>query len=117
MLRFGFLPLAYYQLPSVTRFPREKTLWIIDLHCRYTSMKVPTDGVLVYAFVLEWPKNDMLTLMAAQPTSQTIVSMLGYSELLKWAEQGPGMNIDMPLLQEGQKPCEWAWVLKLTHLT
>ena len=71
----------------------------------------------MYAFMLDWPKTGLLTLGAANPTAQTVVSLLGYHGTVSWNKRaGGGIEILMPILAENQMPCKWAWVFKLVGL-
>jgi alpha-L-fucosidase len=82
----------------------------------YTSKKSDS-GLSVYAILLSWPKGGSLTLASATPTSQTTISMLGYSGSFSW-KKNPTMGIDVtiPPIPSNKLPCEWAWTLKLENL-
>ncbi|XP_063961362.1 alpha-L-fucosidase-like [Lytechinus pictus] len=69
----------------------------------------------VYAFLLEWPVNNLVYLRDPVVTSTTTVSMLGHDAPLKWTvgNHGRGMNVTLPLLNPATMPCDWAWTLKL----
>jgi alpha-L-fucosidase len=72
----------------------------------------------VYAIVLDWPKDNTLTLGAPSPSDTTGVSLLGYhGDALSWkrAPSG-GMTITIPSINYNNMPCEWAWVVKLEGL-
>ena len=72
----------------------------------------------VYAILLHWPADYMVTLTDPIPTSPTKVNLLGYSLPLKWSgtPSKAGMNITLPALSPADMPCDWAWVLKLQHV-
>ena len=86
---------------------------------RYTSKKNSDGSTSVYAIVLFWPENNVLTVGATTSTSSTTVNMLGYKgEAFKWAaHSGGGMDITFPAIPTNQMPCEWAWVLKIDDLS
>ena len=76
------------------------------------------NGYDVYAFVLQWPVNNMLELGAPVSSAKTTVSMLGYAGNFKYtARSGGGIIVTFPLIPPNQMPCQWAWVLKITNLT
>ncbi|KAJ8038027.1 Alpha-L-fucosidase [Holothuria leucospilota] len=76
------------------------------------TMKNP----IVYAFVLDWPEDNVLDLGSPVPSAETIVTMLGVETPLQW-EKGtkPGVNITIhfPVLAGPQMPCDYAWILKM----
>jgi len=74
-------------------------------------------GLSVYAFLLSWPANGILTLMAPAPATKTTVSLLGYDVPLMWASHGTGMDVLMPMIGANELPCKWAWVLKIDNLS
>lgn len=84
----------------------------------YTSKK-GTDGVNVYAIVLDWPKNGLIRLGAPIPTAKTKVEFLGYDGSVHF-KATPGqlsMTIDVSFISFNEMPCDWAWTFKLTHLS
>jgi len=88
---------------------------IID---RYTCQKAAS--TVVYAVVLKWPQNDLLHLGAPRTTTETLVSMLGYSGsgVFQWTSGtgGRGIDIQFPRISFNELPSTWAWILKLQHL-
>ncbi|XP_033629994.1 alpha-L-fucosidase-like [Asterias rubens] len=80
----------------------------------YTS-KTIEGTTAVYAIVLDWPINNQLALGVPIATNQTMIKMLGYSNLLRWQPMasGSGLIITMPPLNQAQLPCKWAWVIKM----
>ncbi|XP_071815087.1 alpha-L-fucosidase-like isoform X1 [Apostichopus japonicus] len=70
----------------------------------------------VYAFVLDWPKDNTLDLGAPAPSASTVVTMLGVKTPLQWskgAKPGVTMTVQFPPLAGPQLPCDYAWVLKM----
>lgn len=70
---------------------------------------------LTYAIVLQWPRNNTLTLGSVKPSSQTRVNMLGFDGELKFTPLGQGMNVTFPRLSTVTS--EWAWVLEMAGVT
>lgn len=71
----------------------------------------------VYAILLEWPDTDIVLLGAPQPASDTSVRLLGYKGEITWSPRGgQGLEIQLPVLNIGQMPCQWAWVFQLDNL-
>ncbi|KAK3787880.1 hypothetical protein RRG08_022173 [Elysia crispata] len=78
----------------------------------YTQRK---DLKAVYAFLFNWPSGD-LTLGAPQVTSETTVTLLGYSVPFKFTSQGQkGIVVHVPEISYNKMPCMWMWVLKITN--
>ena len=81
---------------------------------RYTRSK---DGRTLYAIVLGWPETGKLTPQAVvvENADGAAVELLGYGEPVKFSV-GPSkqLTIDVPQLGEGQRPCRFAYVFKLT---
>ncbi|XP_067940839.1 alpha-L-fucosidase-like [Watersipora subatra] len=74
-------------------------------------------GFSVYAFIFNWPKNNTLMLGAPVATSNTRVSMLGYTEHQLSATPGEqSLEVTLPSFQPNNLPCENAWVLKFDNL-
>ncbi|KAL5019282.1 hypothetical protein ScPMuIL_005004 [Solemya velum] len=82
----------------------------------YTSKEVGTSKT-VYAILLSWPEDNILTLGAPITTPKTTVTMLGYKPPLKWAAKtSAGIMITIPNISINKMPCLWAWVLKFENL-
>ncbi|XP_069112896.1 alpha-L-fucosidase-like [Argopecten irradians] len=84
----------------------------------YTSKKAANQTV-VYAIVLNWPKNDLLILGSPLVTSATQVDLIGYTAELSWRalpEVETGMMITIPPVSVNTVTCKWAWVFRLTGL-
>ena len=86
---------------------------------RYTSKKdAAAGGLSVYAIMLSWPKSNVLVLGAVKPTTDLVVSMLGYSGHISWTSRPEGgISVLLPLLSDPEMPCRWAWTFKLTGLS
>ncbi|XP_014681614.1 PREDICTED: alpha-L-fucosidase-like [Priapulus caudatus] len=84
----------------------------------YTSKKDTTGDNNVYAIVLKWPENGILSLGAPWPTEITNVSMLGFSGDISWSGSvsKQGLNVTFPKVSFKQLPSMWAWVLRLRSL-
>ena len=69
--------------------------------------------------MLEWPAQNILTLGAPQPTSNTKISMLGYDDSFLWNKHSSsgGIDIIFPFIPPNKLPSTWAWVLKLENLS
>ena len=82
-------------------------------------MKKAVDNTTtVYAILLTWPEDSVLTLGAPVPSTSTVVTMLGYSEPFEWIAESSqqGINVTIPVIPFNKIPCQWAWVLKLTFI-
>ncbi|XP_067936938.1 alpha-L-fucosidase-like [Watersipora subatra] len=89
----------------------------------YTQKKSnsSSSGYSVYAFVLEWPENNKLTLGAPIATPTTTINMLGYSGVNQYFEysrrrDGAGLVVKFPYIPPNKLPSFYAWVLKLDNL-
>ncbi|XP_065844949.1 tissue alpha-L-fucosidase-like [Oscarella lobularis] len=87
------------------------------LNARYTASKIQKGTI--YAIIDSWPTGNNLTLSSPVPTSGTVVSLLGYSEPLKWngTPGKAGISIDWPLLTISELPCMYQWAVKITNAT
>lgn len=74
------------------------------------------ENTVVYAIVLDWPKNNKLILGSARPTSQTQIRMLGYSGNVRFVPGADRIAIDLSTIPWKQLPTTWAWVFKMEHL-
>ncbi|XP_063430692.1 alpha-L-fucosidase-like [Mytilus trossulus] len=103
---YGTVPWSH-QNDTVT-----KNIW-------YTKRHNENEGNVVYVFLLSWPTDAVLNLGAPIPSQQTEVTMLGYPDKFIWKAGSGGKGIDttIPIIPWNKLPCEWAWVLKLTHIT
>ena len=84
----------------------------------YTASKQEADTI--FAILLNWPSDDLIVLSCPEPSKNTEVTMLGYSQPLTWtfkaSENGEEgyMSINLPRMSLMQH-VQWAWSLKLTH--
>ncbi|OWF45091.1 Alpha-L-fucosidase [Mizuhopecten yessoensis] len=84
----------------------------------YTSQK-STNGTVVYAIVLDWPKEDEFVLGSPEPTSKTKVDLIGYPAKLDWIPlpgHNTGMLIRIPPISISKIVCKWAWVFRISGL-
>ena len=71
----------------------------------------------LYAIVLKWPTNNVLTLEHVTSTTATKVQMLGNrGDLFWWYEADGKFHIKVPTLSPSQIPCDHAWVFALTKI-
>ena len=92
--------------------PREGTLWSEGETVRYTRSK---DRRFVYAILTEWPGTQVV-LKAVQPKAGSKVTLLGSHAELPWKfDSAQGTTITLPenLQQPSNRPCDFAWSLKL----
>jgi alpha-L-fucosidase len=52
-----------------------------------------------------------------QPASGAKVTMLGSKTNLKWKKEGGGFVVSIPESLRKNKPCEHAWVIKVTGIS
>lgn len=72
---------------------------------------------VVYAFVLDWPKDGYLNIAVTKPTDQTYVRLLGYNGTLPFKALKPsGMTIDFTSVKWTSLPNLWAWTLRFENL-
>nr|CAD7449331.1 unnamed protein product [Timema bartmani] len=79
---------------------------------KYTQKK--TNSV-VYAIVLNWPKNGLLLLGSPTLVPESTITLLGYTGNLQWNETDNGIKIQFP--DRDNVKSKWAWALKLTNTT
>jgi alpha-L-fucosidase len=70
-------------------------------------------GDAVYAITLGWPGRE-LRLIQPKAAENATVTMLGYSEPLKWRNENGRMVIEVPPLSVDEVPCQYAYAFKLT---
>lgn len=87
----------------------------VNPHVWYTVSKF--SSILVYAFLLEWPENNIVTLGAPKPSNKTVVNLLGHSGYIPW-KSGPngGIQLHIPDIPYSQMPCLWAWTFRIIYL-
>lgn len=92
--------------------PREGTLWSEGDTVRYTRSK---DRRFVYAIMAAWP-GTQVTLKTVQPKAGSKVTLLGTDAALPWkfdSAQGTTITIPENLQTAGNRPCKYAWSLKM----
>ena len=92
--------------------PRKGTLWSEGETVRYTRSK---DSRFVYAILTEWPGTQVV-LREVRPKAASNVELLGSHARLPWSfDPARGTIITLPenLQQAGNRPCSYAWSLKL----
>ncbi|XP_054855081.1 tissue alpha-L-fucosidase [Eublepharis macularius] len=68
----------------------------------------------VYAIFFTWPQDSVLHLPSPVLTASSQVTMLGFSETLKWqAAPGGGLQVTLPCMVPSLLPLQYAWTLKL----
>lgn len=77
----------------------------------------PSTGA-VYAIVLTWPANNVVSLTVPVSSGNTAVSLLGWAGAVSWqpAAGGTGITVTLPALTPATLPCQHAWVLKMTNV-
>ncbi|MCF7669816.1 MAG: alpha-L-fucosidase [Verrucomicrobia bacterium] len=83
---------------------------------RYTRSK---DGKTLYAVILGWPEDDVelsaVNIGEAEAEAGARIEMLGYDEPLEFTVNDRDRPvISMPELDETERPCKFAYCLKLT---
>uniref|UniRef100_UPI00358EBB10 tissue alpha-L-fucosidase-like isoform X2 n=1 Tax=Myxine glutinosa TaxID=7769 RepID=UPI00358EBB10 len=75
-----------------------------------------TSGGAVYATMLKWPANNIITMGSIVATTNTSVVLLGHSTSLQWILHKPhGIMVHLPMPFPSKLPLPiHAWVLKLT---
>jgi alpha-L-fucosidase len=92
--------------------PRQGTLWSEGETVRYTRSK---DSRFVYAIFTEWPGTQVV-LRNVRPKAASSVELLGSSAKLSWRfdpAQGTIVTLPENLQQAGNRPCSYAWSLKI----
>jgi len=79
------------------------------------SIRYTAKGGVVYALVLRWPGAEFV-LKAPKPGPRTTVTLLGYSQPLRWRSDGSGIRIEVPALSPEEFPCSYSFVFKLTDV-
>jgi len=86
----------------------------------YTAedIRFTTKGNTLYAIALGWPENGQLIIktlgknQAGLKGDITSVQLLGSSSKLAWTRSDAALTVTLP----AQKPCEYAWALKIEGL-
>ncbi len=85
--------------------------------CRYTMKSMKAGEKAVYAYVLDWPKGNVLKLAAPIVTESTKITLLGYSQPFTYTGSSSGVTINIPVIDANNMPCDYAWILKMTDLS
>ena len=80
-----------------------------------TKLTYKKDGKTAYVIATSWPGTE-LNLGAVKPAPGSKISLLGADEVLTWEEQAGEAIITIPaaLQDEKNRPCDYAWVFKVT---
>jgi alpha-L-fucosidase len=81
------------------------------------EVRFTTKGGTLYAFFMGWPEKEIAIAPLATGSPYVIgkierVDLLGYPGKLEWKHDANGLTAQLP----AQKPCEHAYVLKITGL-
>jgi len=91
---------------------REGTRWSEGDNVRYTRSK---DKRFVYAILTEWP-GQQITLNQVRPNDRSKITFMGSTAALPWKfDSAKGTIITLPdnLQQANNRPCDYAWTLKI----
>ncbi|KRZ77260.1 Alpha-L-fucosidase [Trichinella papuae] len=76
-----------------------------------------TKSTTVYAILLKWPDNSLLSLETIEANKLTKISMLGFPEYLSFRFKNPsGIEIDLSNLNPINLASKWAWVIKIENI-
>jgi len=92
--------------------PREGTNWSEGDSVRYTRTN---DKQFVYAILTRGPRTQVM-LKTVQPKVGSKVTLVGSKAALDWkfdAAQGTTITFPENLQQASNRPCEYAWSLKI----
>ncbi|XP_064478245.1 alpha-L-fucosidase-like isoform X2 [Ornithodoros turicata] len=69
----------------------------------------------VFAYVLQWPKGNVLTLHSLKLNKASRITLLGYDKGdLAWYTTPEGaVAVEFPAFTPYALPCQWAWTLKI----
>ena len=84
--------------------------WKEGDHVWFTSSK---DGTTVFAICKGWPGETFTTQYVSFKEVKKI-QMLGAQAALRWQKQGKGIVVDIPQPLANHKPCEFAYVFKIS---
>jgi alpha-L-fucosidase len=79
------------------------------------SIRYTTKNGVVYAIALKWPGRE-LELETPQPGKETIVTLLGDSQPLRWHAKDGKLVVETPAAGPGEFPAPYAFVFKLTDV-
>jgi alpha-L-fucosidase len=83
----------------------------------YTAKNLTDGSLAVYAIVLFWPEDSVVTLGSPVAGDDTTITLLGYDQPLDYTVVSNGINVTFPSLTESELPCQWAWTLRLENLS
>jgi len=92
--------------------PRDGTGWSEGDTVRYTRSK---DWRFAFAILTKWP-GAQVTLKSVRPKPNSEVTLLGSNTALPWkfdSDQGTTITFPENLQQASNRPCEYAWSLKI----
>jgi alpha-L-fucosidase len=92
--------------------PREAGLWSQGDTVRYTRSK---DRRYVYAILTQWP-GAQIVLESVRPKPHSRVELLGSDRRISWqfdAAKGTVIALPDALQQSENRPCDYAWALKI----
>ena len=81
-----------------------------------SDVRFTTKGDVLYAIVLGWPDRGEVTIQSLSPNLRLYdgevgkVEMLGVAEPLRWSRGARGLRVQFP----PERPCDHAWVLRIT---
>uniref|UniRef100_A0A8C0GBW9 Tissue alpha-L-fucosidase n=2 Tax=Chelonoidis abingdonii TaxID=106734 RepID=A0A8C0GBW9_CHEAB len=88
--------------------------WRVQMENTTTDAWYTSKGLTVYAIFLTWPEGGVLKLSSPIPSPSTQVTMLGFSETLKWEKAvDKGLLITLPYVAPFVLPVPCCWTLKL----
>ncbi|XP_053254772.1 tissue alpha-L-fucosidase isoform X2 [Podarcis raffonei] len=92
----------------------ESKPWRIQKENCTCSTWYTSKGATVYAIFLTWPESSVLILPSPVSSATTKVTMLGFSEPLKWqVAPDKGLKIMLPSAVPSLLPLQHGWTLKL----
>ncbi|XP_047115918.1 alpha-L-fucosidase-like [Schistocerca piceifrons] len=80
----------------------------------YTKSGNNSSEVFVYATLLNWPTDNVITLGAPSLSENSVITMLGVDGTLEWQTLENGIAITLPDKQRVAN--DWAWVLRFTNV-
>ncbi|XP_049961897.1 alpha-L-fucosidase-like [Schistocerca serialis cubense] len=80
----------------------------------YTKSGNNSSEVFVYATLLNWPTDNVITLGAPSLSENSVITMLGVDGTLEWQTLENGIAITLPDKQHVAN--DWAWVLRFTNV-
>ncbi|XP_075229429.1 alpha-L-fucosidase isoform X2 [Lycorma delicatula] len=78
----------------------------------YTTNKSLAGTIDLYAIVLNWPNDNIISLECPLPSERTVVTLLGFNSTLNWADK---FIIKFP--DRAVVTSDWAWTLKITYIS